>query len=264
MRKYVVVAALSVGLLSLPLAAAHAKQTHPPWHVTIRTDTTQTSVGTTIHITGRVARSAAGRRVMLQVRFGSNKRWRDLRKALVHADGSYATYDVPRVNNVRRYRVMMPATTKHSRGVSPSVRVVVYTWEDLTSLPAVNIDNLRPVSSVVMNGTTFDASLEAHMRSDGTPTSQSIEYNLDHKCLMFQGDFGISDDSARDGQASVTASADGTPWFSEMFMAGQSQPQANSFTWDPPPQQIRFDTESLNASANGLGAVGTPQVYCTQ
>ena len=58
----------------------------------------------------------------------------------------------------------------------------------------------------------------------------------------------------------MQASADGVPWYDHTFALGESQ--ANSFTFTTPPLKVRFDTVSLVDGLDGLGAVGTPEVYC--
>ncbi len=257
-RAVAAVTALGAGLLVVP---AHASPGRAPWHVSIKADATG-SVGKKVHLTGKVAASAAGRLVTLQEKAGAGKPWRNQRNALVHADGTYRTYDVPTVNQARRYRVVMPATPRHARGVSASVRVVVYQWQDLGLMTYVNQDGIDPVGSLMMNGSPFPASLEAAMVDDAD-TSQSIEFNLDHRCLRFRGAFGISDDSESDGSASVTASADGAEFYGGVFDVGEYD-VAPVTTWVTAPLKLRFDTESLNVAARGLGALGTPQVYCTR
>jgi len=105
-RAVAAVTALGAGL---PVVPAHASPGRAPWHVSIKADATGT-VGKKVHLTGKVAASAAGRLVTLQEKAGAGKPWRNQRNALVHADGTYRTYDVPTVNQPRRYRVVMPAT----------------------------------------------------------------------------------------------------------------------------------------------------------
>ena len=258
LRAVATVAVLGAGLLVVPAHAAHART---PWHVSIKADATGT-VGKKIHVAGKVAASAAGRLVTLQEKTGPGKPWRTQRNALVRADGSYRTYDVPTANRARHYRVVMPATHHRARGVSASVRVVVYQWQDLSLKPSVNQDGIDVVSSMTMNGKLFPASLEARMVDDAD-TSQSIEFNLGHRCLRFRGVYGISDDSESGGRASVTATADGAEFYASVFDVGQYD-VAPVTTWVTAPLKIRFDTESLNPAAWGLGAIGTPQVYCTR
>lgn len=257
-RAVAAVTVLAAGLLVVPAQAAHART---PWHVSIKADATGT-VGKKVHLTGKVAASAAGRLVTLQEKTGPGKPWRNQRNALVHADGRYRTYDVPTVNQARRYRVVMPATPKRARGVSASVRVVVYQWQDLGLMPYVNQDGIDPVGSLMMNGNSFPASLEAAMVDDAD-TSQSVEFNLDHRCLRFRAVYGISDDSESGGRASVSATADGTEFYGGVFDVGEYD-VAPVTRWVTAPLKLRFDTESLNPAARGLGAIGTPQVYCTR
>jgi hypothetical protein len=254
--------ALTLGVLATPTAhAAHA--TKPPWRVTIKASTTTTTVGHKIWLTGKVAKSAAGKLVVLQEKAASGKPWNDQRNASVHADGTYRTWDTPTANHHRLYRVVMPATKKHAKGISKSVGVDVYTWVPMTSLGAVNDADLDPVSSVSINAVVFPSSLEASVfHYTGAPTTQSVEFNLNHKCTKFRGTFGLSDDSETGGQASVQASADGTSWFNQSFTVGQSAHDVEAFA--TPPLKVHLETASLVDGADGLGAVGTPEVFCTQ
>jgi hypothetical protein len=154
----------------------------------------------------------------------------------------------------------MPATAHRKRGTSPRVRIVVYAWQDLTSMPAVNQSWMYPVSSVKMNGDTFANSIESY-RYD-PQYDPSIEYNVDHRCTRFRGYFGLSDDSEADGRATVVASADGQAWYDHTFGLGEYE--SGPAAWTTPPLKIRFESTSQNPDAMGLGAVGTPQVYCTR
>ena len=256
-RTVAVATALAGAALALPSPAQAAK---PPWRVTIHANHATVTAGNKVWFHGKVAKSAAGKLVTLQERL-SGSTWKTQRNALVHRDGTYTTYDAPRVNRRHAYRVVMPASKSHRRGVSAKVVVDVYKWTTLTTIPSVNAESLYGVTSVAFNGVAFPSSLEAWMY-DGSPTTQSIEFNLDHACTRFRGTFGISDDSESGSQASVQASADGTSWYDHTFAVGESQP--NAFTFATPPLKVRFDTTSLVAGFDGLGAVGTPQVYCEE
>lgn len=242
-----------------PAQAAH----RPPWHVSITADSTEVVLGQKVVLTGKVAKSAAGKLVLLQERPNADATWKYQRNAVVHRDGHYRTYDKPTVNKPRMYRVVMPATKHHKRGVSESVIVDVYKWTSLTTLPAVNEVDFDPTASVSMNGVSYPSSLEAHVyHYSGAPTAQAVEFNLDHRCTQFRGTFGLSDDSVTGSQATVTATADGTPWFNHTYALGQSDP--NAFTFGTPPLKIRFDSVSVVDGLDGLGAVGSPEVLCEQ
>jgi hypothetical protein len=255
-----VAVALTVAATLAPAGSADAARPH--WRVKMKADRTTVQVGKKIHFTGKVSRAAAGRLVMLQEKVGPGHRWKNQRNAVVHRDGTYRTYDRPTVNRARSYRVVMPGTKHRKRGISPKVRVVVYAWQSLTSRPAVNQSYMYVESSVAINAQSFPNSLEAWMYDPLYDTTQSIEYNLDHRCTKFRGTFGLSDDSETSGQATIVASADGKAWFTKTFSLGQSAPGPT--TWATPPLKIRIESTSLNSDAMGLGAVGTPEVYCTQ
>lgn len=260
LRSLAVVATLAVAATLAPASSADAARPH--WHVTLKADRTTAQVGKKIHFTGKVSRAAAGRLVVLQEKVGPDRPWKNQRNTVVRRDGTYRTYDRPTVNRARSYRVVMPATKHRKRGVSPRVRIVVYAWQNLTSRPSVNEQAMYEVSAVDMNGEAFGNSLEAFMYDPQYDTTQSIEYNLDHRCTKFRGTFGLSDDSETAGQATIVASADGQAWYTKTFSLGQDA--SGPATWTTSPLKIRFESTSLNPTAIGLGAVGTPEVYCTQ
>jgi hypothetical protein len=260
-RMVAVATALAAAAVAVPGAAQAAPR--PPWHVTIKANSAEVTLGRKVLLTGHVKKSAAGLLVTLQERPDADSPWKNQRDALVHRDGHYQTFDKPTVNKQRQYRVLMPGTKHHKRGVSPTVLVDVYKWTSLTTLPSVNGVDFPVVSSVSMNGQTYPSSLEAQIfHFPDAPTTESVEYNLGHKCTRFRGTFGLSDDSTTGSQATVTASADGTPWFSHTYSLGEAD--ANAFTFDTPPLKIRFESVSVVDGLDGLGAVGTPEVYCEQ
>jgi hypothetical protein len=265
-RTITALAALAVvlaGAVLLPASAGAA--TRPPWRVTITSADTTVTLGAKVHLHGHVSKTAAGLLVTLQEKI-AGKPWRDQRQARVHKDGTYTTYDVPTRNSSRLYRVLMPGTRHRSRGVSDPLTVVVYQWQQLTSFPQANPSFLPAVTSVSMNAIAYPASLEATAVPPAVPPAapagQSVEYNLNHKCLAFRGTFGLSDRSESGAQAAVQADADGVPWFTQTFSVGGSTPDAFDFV--TPPLKVRFQMASLIDGLDGFGAVGTPEVYCTQ
>jgi len=256
-RSVAIAAALVATALIVPGPAQASSKPH--WRVTVHANKATVTAGHKVWIHGKVARSAAGRLVRLQERLAVDQRWKNQRDALVRRDGTYTTYDAPTANRRHYYRVVMPATHTRKRGVSAKVVVDVFRWTTLTTIPAVNEKYLYPETSVSIDGVTYPSSLEATMY-EGSPTAQSVEFNLDHQCTAFRGTFGISDDSESGSRASVQASADGTAWYDHTFAVGESQQR--SFTFAAPPLKLRFATASLVDGLDGLGAVGTPQVYC--
>jgi hypothetical protein len=260
-RAITVATALAAGATAAP-GPAHAAH-HKPWHVSISAGTTEVTLGKRVVFTGHVNKSAAGRLVFLQERPDADAAWKNQRNALVHRSGNYKTYDTPTVNKRRLYRVVLPAANHHKRGTSETMVVDVYKWVSLTTLPSVNRVDFDPEPSVSMDGTTYPTSLEAHVyHYPDAPTTQSVEFNLGHRCTQFRGTFGLSDDSVSDSMATVTAAADGEQWFSDTFAVGESTP--NTVTFETAPLKLRFESSSVIADADGRGAVGTPEVYCEQ
>jgi hypothetical protein len=256
-------AASAVALAGLTWGSGAAQAaTKPAWRVSLHAAKTSLTLGQKVRLEGHVSKGSAGLLVALQERGAPGQPWRFQRQARVHADGTFTTYDVPTRNTTRSYRVVMPRTKHRLRGVSPIVTVGVYEWTQLTSLPPVNENFLDVVPSVSMNGADYPASLEATTFHPNGPTTQSVEFNLDRLCTQFRGTFGLSDDSVASSQASVTASADGTPWFSRTFSVGGSTP--NAVTFATPPLKVSFNTASLVTDLDGFGAVGTPEVFCTR
>jgi hypothetical protein len=259
----VLAAAVVSGALVAASAPADAAAHRPPWNVTIKASTTTLTLGQKVVLSGKVNRSAAGKLVVLQERHKAGATWKDQANALVHGNGHYQVSDRPSVNNRRSYRVVMPATKRHKKGVSKSVAVDVYQWTSLSTLPSVNGVLFDSVPSVSMNGETYPNSLEADVEHYlGAPTTESVEFNLNHRCTRFRGTFGLSDDSVDAGQATVTAIADGTPWFNQTFGLGEST--LNEITFTTAPLKLRFESSSVIADSDGRGAVGTPEVYCEQ
>jgi hypothetical protein len=260
-RVAVLATALAGAAATVPGPASAAPR--PAWHVTVTARATTITLGKKVVLTGHVNKSAAGRLVILQERASGSTTWKNQRNALVHRDGHYTTSDTPTVNKRRQYRIVMPGSGHHRRGVSPAVVVDVFRWTPLTTLPAVNQVDFDPETSVSMNGATFPSSLEAHIyHVPNAPTAQSVEFNLGHRCTQFRGTFGLADDSVTGSQATVTATADGAPWFDHTYALGESD--ANHVTFETPPLKIRFDSVSTVAGLDGLGAVGSPEVLCEQ
>jgi hypothetical protein len=234
--------------------------------VTISANKTTMTLGHKVYLHGHVRPTAAGRYVRLEEQFAPGKPWKLQRQARIKADGTYTTWDKPTQNHSRLYRVVMPGTTSHARGISPTVSVSVYKWVQVTSLPAVNQHNFVAESSVNINGTTFPGSLQAFSLAPTaaapTPPPVSVEYNVNHKCTAFRATFGLSDTSETGGQGSVDLLVDGSTAFTGSFSVGQSTFWQTTFATAP--LKLHFDGQTQSVGVNASPAVGTPEVLCTQ
>jgi hypothetical protein len=247
----------------LPAASAEAK---PAWRVTISANKTTMTLGHKVYLHGHVRPTAVGKYVRLEEQFAPGKPWKLQRQARIKSDGTYTTWDKPTQNHSRLYRVVMPATSSHARGISPTVLVNVYKWVQLTSMPAINEHGFFPQASVNINGTTYPGSLQGAPASptatDPTPTPVSVEYNVNHKCTAFRATFGLSDSSETGAQGSVDLLVDGTTTFTGSFAVGQSTFWQTTFTTAP--LKLHFDAQTQSTGVSSFPAVGTPQALCTQ
>jgi hypothetical protein len=258
MRKLVMAAALTIGTAGLAALPSAAQADGGAWLVGIHADAVQVKVGDTIHFTGKVrpATAAAGHKVELQEKFRVDKPWTTKDTSKVDSSGHYLLTEIPTVNTVRKYRVVMPATPHHARGISNSISVKVYGWSKLIAHQSVNQDNMYPEASVNLNGTTYPKSLVASWTGQ-----TSIEFNVDHKCIALRGTFGISDTSETGAQATVAAQSDGTSIYSNTFDVGETQ--FKKLALDSP-LKLRFSAQSVDSNVDGYGAIGSPDVLCVK
>jgi len=254
----IAIATAALAIATTGLAAVQAPaQAGVGWRVTASTTTTQVKVDHKVVFTGKVgpARASAGLKVTLQEKFKPGKPWAAQRKATVRDDGTFKVADTPAANTVHTYRVVMPATSTHAKGVSGNMVVKVYGWMPLGSFLSVNAAGMFP-ADLQMNGTTYPSSLVA--QSTGLT---SVEYNVNHRCLALRGTFGVSDSSQTGAQSTVTVAADGTPIYGSTLALGVADVQKLALD---SPLKLKFTAQSTVPGADGFGGIGTPQVLCVK
>ena len=190
MRRLIVAAALALAAAGMTTQAAPA-QAGVPWLVTFHVESVSGVVGHSFRFTGKVtprARAAGLKVVLQQKRAGSDKPWRVVATGRISGRGDYLVRERPSTNTIRRYRVVMPATAAHARGVSSVRTLKVYAWSNLTLRPPVNESNFEPVASVSIAGVDYPASLEARSSANpDVPTTGTVEFNLDRMCIADPG-----------------------------------------------------------------------------
>jgi len=256
MRKLVAAGAMALGIAVLPVTSAHAAY---PWIVGIRASSTAVTAGHKVVFTGTVRpkAAAAGDKVLLQEKFAPGKPWLTQRTAKVGGKGRYTLWDRPSVNTRHAYRVVMPGTKRHHRGVSPTVRVTVYAWQYLTKMPHSNQNDMTS-GTVSINGKSYKHSVYAYHDY----YSAYREYNLDHKCTQLRATFGISDSSTTGGQAAVGVLSDGSNVYSHTFDLGESQQRTVAIG---KPLKLRLQSTSTGGSStDGYGAFAEAQALCTR
>jgi hypothetical protein len=199
--------------------------------------------------------------VLLQEKYKPGKPWVTQKQDTLSRDGYYLLTDRPTSSTRHSYRIVMPATKHHARGVSPTVRVTVYGWQNLTSRDPVDAHGIAAYPSVDIGGRTYPDSLRAVQLED--PADAWIEYDLEGRCYGFRGRFGLSDTSESGASAAISASAAGDAWFMGTFGLGESTHDVHTF--HPPLHEIRLVISPVSyPDADPFGAIGTPQVLCTR
>jgi hypothetical protein len=228
--------------------------------VSVKASTTTLDVGQQVTFTGKVrpAGPAAGSKVTLQERFQPGARWRDIAKARINRHGRYSVSDTAHRNTTHSYRIVMPKTKKHGRGVSKTTKVAVYDWTPLSAIGGVNPSGMS-VGPVDINGTTYDDSVYSYWHGN----TSSIEFNLDHNCDKLRSTFGINDNSSTSGQAEVGVLSDGTSVYDKSFDLGQSEKKTVALDRPLKLKLIATDTSTAPA-AFGLGAFGDIAAHCSQ
>jgi hypothetical protein len=258
MRKLVAAGAMALGIALLPVTAAHAGST---WIVGVKASATTINVGQKVVFTGKVrpAAAAAGDKVTLQEKFKPGAPWKKAATDKVNKHGKYELTDKASHNTLHSYRVVMPATNKHAKGVSKTVKVTVYDWTDLTDLTWVNPDGMD-FGTVNINGKSYVDSVVSYRERD----TASIEFNLNHQCDKLRSTFGISDESTSSGQAEVGVLSDGTSVYDQSFDVGQSETKTVALDAKPLKLKLLATDLSTDDGVWGFGAFGTPQAHCTR
>ena len=200
--------------------------------------------------------AAPGAQVILQVRYADRKQWKTIDSTSLSAASRFKFKDKVSSVRERQYRVVKQAGPNRAAGHSPSLKVTVFGWRDLTSLEPATYANLAETTYVDMGGVRYPNSLFSYYFGPQSP-NVSVEYNLNRDCKSFRGTAGLDDHSPTASSALVGLATDGTPKWSGTFGLAQTTPVAFDVT-----QVFRLTIAVVN-SGGGHGAVGTPQVLCS-
>jgi hypothetical protein len=256
----IVLAALSSAtvLASADAATHHARPSAKAgaFTVTASVNKTEPRVGTKVKIKGSVKPAAPGSRITLQIRYQDQNQWKTIDSTTLSAASTYKFKDKITSVRGRKYRVVKPAGPHRDAGHSPSVKVTVFEWRDLTSLEPATASAMSETLYVDFGGVRYPNSLRSYYFGPQSP-NVSIEYNLNRACKFFRGTAGLDDSTPSGGSAVVSLATDGTARYSGTFGLTQSAPVAFDVT-----HVFRLTVGAAN-SLGGIGAVGTPQVLCS-
>jgi hypothetical protein len=213
--------------------------------------------GDKVKIKGSVKPASPGAKVMLQLRYADQKKWKTVGTDTLSAQSRFAFKDKVSSVRERKYRVVKPAGPNRAAGHSTSLKVTVFGWRDLTSLnPATSSGFGEYENGVKMNGVAYPNSLRSYTAyPPGSPNT--IDYNLNRGCKSFRAVAGLDDSSQAAGTAQVSMSTDGAVRFTGSFALTQSS-------------QVSFDVTKVfrisvgaTLTNGGVAAVGTPQALCS-
>lgn len=244
---------LTVAVLPAPPSAAATR----PYTVTAKASDLTPTLGQRVTIRGKVSAKAAGRTVRLQRRYSTGQPWSTVRTARIRADGTYVVRDTPTRARVTRYRVVKAADSYRSRGVSPTVKVVVYGWRYLTDSDAVGSWNAQPRAIVTIAGVSYKNSV----RMIAAGIGNYIEYDLGRKCRALSAAYGLTDENGPDDVANLEVLADGTSVYQRNFAVGERDSRTLDVT-----DVLRVTLLASEVASQGAGnypAWGGPRALCT-
>lgn len=230
-----------------------------PRVLTISTNKEEVVQGGRVIIRGRVTSGPKGGPVRLQVRYDGAWKSTDL-KDTVDKRGRFQLVDKVSSAQTRDYRVVAPRDKVRRAARSAPVTVVVWSWRDLGSLPAVRAEATRRASNLPVNGATYPSALVATGGNAG-----GMELNVSRRCRELRTQVGLADYSTSNTSGTVTLRTDGTQRFAGTFGVGQSSEVVFSLK---DVFRLGFDWTSSNPAgtpadqSGAFPALGGPQVLC--
>jgi hypothetical protein len=236
---------------------AHATAKAGAFTVTANVNKTEPLAGSKVKVKGSVKPAAPGAKVVLQLRYAGQKKWKSVGTDRLSATGRFRFKDKISSVRERKYRVVKPAGRQRAAGHSKSLKVTVFGWRDLTSIRVATANGMGTTDSVSINGVAFPQSIQSYSFTYPPGSGHSIEFNLNRSCKAFRGTVGLADTSQGGGSATVQLSTDGVSRYSGSFALTQSAPVAFDVT-----KVFRLSVTAAPANG-GVAAVGTPQVLCS-
>lgn len=216
------VAVVASGLtLVAPVQAAPAERRADAFEVTIAASTDELVLGERVTLKGKVTPKAAGQKVVLQKKI-EDRKWVVERRTRLNERGRYTFKDEPSTAGSRKYRVVKPATRKHAKGVSPSVRVTTYRWIDLAALQPRDYANVYATTATI-DTVEYPNSLVGWY--DPAAEEWFRDYNLARECTTLDATYGMDDTADVDSSVQIDVENDGVNVYSKTFSLLESDPE---------------------------------------
>jgi hypothetical protein len=229
--------------------SAHSAPRGGSYQVTAKVNVTEPVLGDLVKIKGAVSPAAAGQKVQLEVLYADRKQWKTIGSDTLSATSKFKLTDKVGSVRVRKYRVVKAAGNGRSAGHSGSLKVTVYGWRPLASVPSVNNSGIYGASASI-NGVAYPNSMW------GYNAGSSADFNLNRGCKTLDARYGLDDSSASGATATWSLAVDGTPAYAGTFGLTQSAEVFTDIT-----NAFRI---TLHQSLTGTGhsALAAPRVLC--
>lgn len=193
MRRLMITAVVAVASSTLVLGPSATAA--DSYSVTASVSATNADVGQSVTVRGHVSPLARGEWAVVQRRVGTS--WTKVTRDRINRYGNYrATVPVTEPGDTD-YRVLKRHSRGHTRGVSSIFTLTGWRWRPLSTMPTSGaINNVAYLASGTL-GTTDSPVTYSPLIKLGGPGG-SVSYVLAQKCTKFEGDVGVTGDSAAD------------------------------------------------------------------
>lgn len=264
MRHLSLRAVLVALLTALPLVVGALPAEAASFTVTTTSTAISKTLGSAVTITGDVSPGGSGQPLALQ-------KW--VNGAFQHvasfktgtSTGGYKVAYRPTATGTSSWRVCRSASTTYAKGCTPTIRVTILRWIEMTSAPpATQGSNIEVVDSLMIGDTSYPHSFRTKGASD--PYDQDrISWNLHGKCTKVRFTANVKDvggDGGNDSLAALVLWRDsdvtGTDVYTHEFPNGEvASPILSTSGF----QRVYFAWYVHGDSAD-VAQVGTPMAYC--
>ncbi|MDR7085626.1 hypothetical protein J2X11_000465 [Aeromicrobium panaciterrae] len=265
MRKSTVI--LSAAVMALATAISMSPAQAAAFQVTASISTSSAQSGDGPIITGQLT-PAVVHKVYLQ-RYYSDA-WHNVATTFTNGSGQYIRHVTSselgyKVGSLKFRAKVLADGGPYSADGSPSVTKTIYGWQSLAYMDAMSGASYRYVDGndeFVADEYTADDSWQIKSPNIGTVGTRYTKWNLQEKCIRFQGFAGIDDDESVPGAVGrFIVSIDGT----SHDTAENYGPNVADF-FDVPIYKTHYlalKAYKLNGNATVIG-VGEPEVLCSK
>jgi hypothetical protein len=217
MQRLIIATALALASGAVGLASPAAAESR--YTVTASVSATNVDVGQTFTVKGHVSPTARKEWAIVQRKVGTG--WTKVTRDAINRYGNYrATVTVTEPgDNV--YRVLKRHSHGHLRGVSAEVTVTGWRWRALNTMPTSGaINNVAYLASGTLGTTDYPITYSPLIKMGGP--GGSATYVLAQKCTKFEGDVGVTPDSAADTFQTADLGTQAAEGASAVQFVGQS------------------------------------------